>query len=115
MAIRKEPIAQKPEKDAQLQNTNDRTKKQEEETKTEVSKSKQIETTQKKETAAEIAKEVKEYTLEDLKQNPVAMTAFLLDLHAQQIEQPKPTKRRQKPQEKRKKHSNPEQQTRYIA
>src|SRR5260370_39762741 len=43
------------------------------------------------------------------------MTAFLLDLHAQQIQQPKPTKRSQKPQEKRKKRGTPEQLARYIA
>src|SRR5260370_14601932 len=119
MAIRKETNAQKPEKDEQIQNTNDRTKNQEEETKTEVSKSKQIETTQKKETAPEIAKEEKENTLEDLKHNPVAMTAFLLDLHAQQFQQPKPTKRSQKLQVNRKKseppsHLSPSEPSLYI-
>ena len=116
MAIRKEPIVQQPETEEiryripirQQQN-------QEEETEIESSKSKPIETPQKKETAPEIAKEEKEYTIEDLKQNPVAMTAFLLDLHAQQIQQREKAKtaaERKQPQRKRR--GTPEQLAQYY-
>ncbi len=43
------------------------------------------------------------------------MTAFLLDLHAQQIQQQKPSTRSRKPQEKRKRRGAPEQLAQYIA
>jgi len=115
MAIRKAPIVQQPETEAIVQNTDTVTTNQEEETETEASKSKSIETPQEKGIAPETAKDEKEYTIEDLKQNPVAMTAFLLDLHAQQIQQPKPTKRSQKSQPQRKKRGTPEQLAQYIA
>ena len=115
MTIGNTPVVQPSETEEIVQNSDTVTKNQGEETKTEASKSKQIEIPQEKKIVPEIAKEEKEYTLEDLKQNPVAMTAFLLDLHAQQIQQPKPAKRSQKPQEKRKKRGTPEQLARYIA
>src|SRR5882762_11625381 len=118
MAIRNAPIVKQSKTEEIVQNTDTVTKNQEEEIKTEASKSKQIETPQKEETAPEVVKDdigEKEYTLEDLKQNPVAMTAFLLDLHAQQIQQPKPAKRSQKKQIQRKRRGTPEQLARYIA
>jgi hypothetical protein len=115
MAIRKEPTVQQPETDEIVQNTDTVPTNQEEVTKPDVSKSKSIETSQKKEAAPEVAKEEKEYTIEDLKQNPMAMTAFLLDIHAQQIQQPKPTNRSRKQQPQRQRRGTPEQLSRYIA
>ena len=108
MAIRKIPIVQQPETEEIVQSTenlNSTAEKQEEETKNEESKSKPVETPQKEEITPEAAKEEKEYNIEDLKQNPIAMTAFLLDLHAQQLQSEqqtsKPRSRKQKSQRKR--------------
>jgi len=121
MAIRSAPVAQQPETEGVIQNTdstNNTTENQEEAIRTEIPKSKSTEIPQKEETAPEVAKEdtgEKEYTLEDLKKNPFAMAAMLMDMQAQQIQQPKPAKRSQKPQIQRKKRGTPEQLSRYIA
>ena len=108
MAIRKEPVIQNHKTEEIVQNTEmegSTDKTMEEGIKDEVSKSKPVETQEKKEATPEAVKEEKDYTIEDLKQNPMAMTAFLLDLHAQQIQseqqKSKNRSRKQKPQRKR--------------
>src|SRR5260370_35998242 len=65
------------------------------------------------------AKEEEEYTIEDLKRNPVAMTAFLLQLHEQerqkqQREQAKKENRHHKNQSKRQRRGTPAQLARSI-
>src|SRR5437588_6726429 len=84
----------------------------------EVSKPKQTETPQEKEMYRETAKEEieeKEYTIEDLKNNPMAMTAFLLDLHAQQIQQPEKEKRSRRKKDQRPRRGTPERLAQSIA
>ena len=118
MTIRNEPPIQQPETAEIVQHTDSRdntAENQEEGTKIEGPTSKPTETPQKEKNMPEIAKEEKEYNLEDLKKNPFAMAAMLVDMQAQQIQQPNPAKRSQKPQEKRKKRGTPEQLARYIA
>ncbi len=78
-----------------------------------------IESLKYKENMPETAKEEEEYTIEDLKRNPVAMTAFLLQLHEQerqkqQREQAKKENRHHKNQSKRQRRGTPEQLARSI-
>jgi hypothetical protein len=72
-----------------------------------------IEIKQKEEMGGEAAKEEEVYTIEDLKQNPMAMIAFLLQLNEQERlkqeqEQAKKTHRHHKDQPKRKRLRTPE-------
>ena len=116
MAIRKEPIVQQPKTEEVIQNTgsiDNTTENQKEVTQTEASKP--TETSQKKETAPEAVKDEKEYTIEDLKQNPLAMTAFLLDLHAQQIQQPEKANRSRKKKNQRQRRGTPERLAQSVA
>jgi hypothetical protein len=73
-----------------------------------------IEAQQKEEIGRETVKEEKEYTIEDLKQNPMAMITFLLQLNEQEQQQAKSKKRHHKDQPKRKRLSTPEQLARTI-
>jgi hypothetical protein len=78
-----------------------------------------IETQQKKEIARETAKDAEEYTIEELKQNPMAMIAFLLQLNEQdrakqEQQQAKNKKRHHKDQPKRKRLGTPEWLARVI-
>src|SRR5205807_1018976 len=89
-AIGNQPNTQNIETEAVEHNTDTETINQEETVKTESSEPKKTETQQKEEISREAVKEEiaeKEYTIEDLQNNPLAMTAFLLDLHAQDIQQ----------------------------
>jgi len=81
--------------------------------------SKSIETQQKEEMGRETVKEEEEYTIEDLKQNPMTMIAFLLQLNEQERskqeqQQAKNKKRHHKDQPKRKRLSTPEYLARTI-
>ena len=92
-------------------NTDTLSTKQEKTVENEVSKSKSVETQQEKEIFREAAKEEisgKKYTIEDLKNNPMAMTAFLLDLNAQQQRQQEKMKRSRKQNPQRKRRGTPE-------
>jgi hypothetical protein len=78
-----------------------------------------VEIQQKEEIGGEAAKEVEEYNIEDLKQNPMAMIAFLLQLHEQERtkqeqQQAKNKKRHHKDQPKRKRLGTPEHLARTI-
>jgi hypothetical protein len=78
-----------------------------------------IEIQQKEEMGREAAKEEKEYTVEELKQNPMTMIAFLLQLNEQERvkqeqEQAKNKKRHHKGQPKRKRRGTPERLARTI-
>jgi hypothetical protein len=78
-----------------------------------------VETRQEEEISREAAKEEKEYTIEDLKQNPMTMIAFLLQLHEQERtkqeqKQAKNKKRHHKDQPKRKRLGTPEHLARTI-
>jgi hypothetical protein len=74
-------------------------------------KSKQIERTTEKETTAESVKEEKTYNIEDLKKNPMAMVAFLLEM--QQFQQPQPDVQKPK-KEKRQLRGTPAQLARSL-
>src|SRR6266571_2811781 len=109
--IGNQPDTQHIETEAISHNIDTSSKKQEETVEIKVSKSKPVETPQEKEMSRESAKDEiaeKEYTIEDLKNNPMAMTAFLLDLHAQQIQQPEKEKRSRKQKPQRKRRGTPE-------
>ncbi len=74
---------------------------------------------QKEEMCGETVKEETEYTIEDLKQNPMAMIAFLLQLNEQERvkqeqQQAKNKKRHHKDQPKRKRRGTPEHLARTI-
>jgi hypothetical protein len=82
-------------------------------------KSKIVETQQKEEMSRETAKDAEEYTVEELKQNPMTMIAFLLQLNEQERtkqeqQQAKNKKRHHKDQPKRKRLSTPEYLARTI-
>jgi len=88
-------------------------------TKIESLTSKTTEIPQNEEITPESVKEEREYTIEDLKQNPMAMIAFLLQLNEQEREkqeqeQAKNKKRHHKDQPKRKRLSTPERLARTI-
>jgi hypothetical protein len=78
-----------------------------------------FESQQKEEMGGEAAKDAEEYTIEDLKQNPMAMIAFLLQLNEQERtkqeqQQAKNKKRHHKDQPKRKRRGTPEHLARTI-
>jgi hypothetical protein len=78
-----------------------------------------IEIQQKEKMGRETVKDEKEYTIEELKQNPMAMIAFLLQLNEQERvkqeqEQAKNKKRHHKDQPKRKRQGTPERLARTI-
>ena len=78
-----------------------------------------IETQQKEEMGRETAKEEEVYTIEDLKQNPMTMIAFLLQLNEQERvkqeqQQAKSKKRHHKDQSKHKRLGTPERLARTI-
>jgi hypothetical protein len=119
MAIRKTTVVQNIEKDEIVQNSNETEENLEKATNNEDLTSKTTEIQQKKETVPEVAKkeiQEKEYTIEDLQNNPMAMTAFLLDLHAQDIQQQaeKPKRNRRK-KDQRPRRGTPERLAQSIA
>jgi hypothetical protein len=78
-----------------------------------------VETQQKEEMSREAAKDAEEYTVEELKQNPMAMITFLLQLNEQEQakqeqQQAKNKKRHHKDQPKRKRLGTPEYLARTI-
>ncbi len=119
VAIGNQATAQPSKKDEVAQNNNNTEENQGEETKTEVQKPNQTETQQKEEAMPKAAKEVKnekEYNIEDLKNNPIAMTAFLLDLHAQDVQQQaEKGKRSRKKKDQRPRRGTPEHLARSIS
>lgn len=78
-----------------------------------------LETQQKEEMGSETVKDVEEYTIEDLKQNPMAMITFLLQLNEQERtkqeqQQAKSKMRHHKDQPKRKRRGTPERLVRTM-